>query len=54
MLSKETVALCRENHTKYTNTLCGQNAEFQYVKADDTYRTTGLETVKRGLNSGNA
>jgi hypothetical protein len=26
-----------ENHMEHTNTLCGQNAEFWYVKAGGTY-----------------
>jgi hypothetical protein len=29
----ETVAVHCENHMEHTNTLCGQNAEFQHVKA---------------------
>jgi hypothetical protein len=37
MLFGETVAVYCENHTEHTNTLCGQNAEFQYVKASGTY-----------------
>jgi hypothetical protein len=32
MLFGETVAVYCENHTEYTDTLCGQNAEFWYVK----------------------
>jgi hypothetical protein len=35
MLFGETVAV--ENHTEHTNTLCGQNAEFWYVKAGSMY-----------------
>jgi hypothetical protein len=27
---RETIAVDYENHMKHTNTLCGQNAEFQY------------------------
>jgi hypothetical protein len=34
MLCKEPVPVYCENHTDYTNTLCGKNVEFQYVKAD--------------------
>jgi hypothetical protein len=30
-LRKENAVYC-ENHTKYKNALCEQNAEFQYVK----------------------
>jgi hypothetical protein len=37
MLFGEAFALYCENHTQHTNTLCGQNAEFQYVTADGTY-----------------
>jgi hypothetical protein len=33
MLFGETVAVYCENHTDHTDTLCGQNAEFWYVKA---------------------
>jgi hypothetical protein len=32
MLFRETVAVYCENHTEHTNSLCGQNAEFWYVK----------------------
>jgi hypothetical protein len=31
------------DHTKDTNALCGQNAEFRYVKAGGTNRITGLQ-----------
>jgi hypothetical protein len=37
MLFRETVAVYCENHTEHTNTLCGQNVEFEYVKAGGTY-----------------
>jgi hypothetical protein len=37
MVSKETMAVYSENHTKYINTLCGQNAEFLNIKAGGTY-----------------
>jgi hypothetical protein len=37
MLFRETVAVYCENQTEHTNTLCGQNAEFWYVKAGGTY-----------------
>jgi hypothetical protein len=33
MLFRETVVVYCENHTEHANTLCGQNAEFYYVKA---------------------
>jgi hypothetical protein len=37
MMFRETVAVYCENHTQHTNTLCGQNAEFWYVKEGGTY-----------------
>jgi hypothetical protein len=37
MLFGETVAVYCENYTEHTNTLCGQNALFQCVKAGGTY-----------------
>jgi hypothetical protein len=37
MVFGETVAVYCENHTKHTDTLCGQNAEFLCVKAVGTY-----------------
>jgi hypothetical protein len=37
MLFRETVAVYCENHTEHTDTLCGQNVEFYYVKAGDSY-----------------
>jgi hypothetical protein len=37
MLFRETVAVYCENHMEHTNTPCGQNAEFWYVKAGGTY-----------------
>jgi hypothetical protein len=36
-LFRETVAVYCENHTEHTNTFCGQNAGFWYVKAGGTY-----------------
>jgi cytidylate kinase len=30
--------------------MCGRNAEFKYVKAGSTYRTTGLYKVKETRN----
>jgi hypothetical protein len=39
MLFKETIAVYCENHEEHINPLCGQNAEFWYIKADGgTYR----------------
>jgi hypothetical protein len=37
MLFRETVAVYCENHIKHTDTLCGQNAEFWYIKAGGAY-----------------
>jgi hypothetical protein len=37
MLFGETVAVYWENRTENKNILCGQNAEFYYVKAGGTY-----------------
>jgi hypothetical protein len=37
MLFGETVADYYENHIELTNTLCGQNVEFWYVKACGIY-----------------
>jgi hypothetical protein len=42
MRFRETVAVYCENHTEHTNTLCGQKAEFEYIKAGGTYSNTGL------------
>jgi hypothetical protein len=37
MLSRETVAVYCENHMEHTDTLCGQNEKFWYVKAGGKY-----------------
>jgi hypothetical protein len=37
MLFGETVAVYCENHTEHRDTLCGQNAEFWYVKVSGAY-----------------
>jgi hypothetical protein len=37
MLFRETVAVYCEKRKEYTDTLCGKNAEFMYVKACGTY-----------------
>jgi hypothetical protein len=37
MLFRETVAVYCENHTEHTNTLCGQNVAFNYVKSSGAY-----------------
>jgi hypothetical protein len=40
MLYREIIAVCSEIHTKHTNTLCGQNAEFFSVKLDGAFLLT--------------
>jgi hypothetical protein len=42
MLFRETVAVYYENRTELTDTLCGQNSGFWYVKAGDTYSDHGV------------
>jgi hypothetical protein len=37
MLFRDTIAVYCENHTEHTNTICGQNEELQYLKADAAY-----------------
>jgi hypothetical protein len=37
MLFKETVAVYCENYTEHTNKMCGQNAEFWYIKGGGMY-----------------
>ena len=37
MLYRKTIALCSQIHTKYINTLCGQNVELLNVKPVGTY-----------------
>jgi RecB family endonuclease NucS len=37
MLYREIIALCSQIHTKYKNTVCGQNVEFVIVKPGGTY-----------------
>jgi hypothetical protein len=37
MLYSEIIAVCSQIHRKHTNTLCGQNVEFLYVKLGGTY-----------------
>jgi hypothetical protein len=46
MLFRETVAVYCENHTEHTDTICGQNAEFWYVKAGGTYSNHWALRVK--------
>jgi hypothetical protein len=37
MLYREIIAVCSEIHTKYINTLCGQNVELLTVKTGGRY-----------------
>jgi len=37
MLYREIMAVCSEIHTKYINTVCGQNVQLLNVKLDGTY-----------------
>ena len=37
MLYREIITVCSQIHTKYINTLCGQNAEFFNVKTGSKY-----------------
>jgi hypothetical protein len=37
MLFSEITAFYYQNHMKHTNTLFGQNAEFEYIKEGRTY-----------------
>jgi hypothetical protein len=50
MLFGETVAVYCENHTGHTYTLCGETAEFWYVKAggiySDHWALWGLKTAQ--------
>jgi hypothetical protein len=48
MLFREIIAVYCENHTEHIDTLCGQNAEFQYVTAGGTYTNhwTDFEGLK--------
>jgi len=42
MLYREIIAICSQIHTKYINTLCGQNVELWNVKLAVHIVTTGL------------
>jgi hypothetical protein len=37
MLFREIITVYCENHMEHTNTLCGQNTEFWYVKLGGIY-----------------
>jgi hypothetical protein len=51
MLFGETVAVYCETHTEHTDTLCGQNAEFWYVKAGGTYSNQSVPHRKHITSS---
>jgi hypothetical protein len=42
MLYSEIIAVCSHIHTKYINTLCGQNVEFLNITLAVHIVTTGL------------
>ena len=46
MLYREIIAVCSQIHTKYINTLRGQNVELLNVKLAVHIVTTGLQSVK--------
>ena len=46
MLYREIIAVCSEIHTKYINTLCGQNVELLNVKLAVHIVTTGLQMLE--------
>ena len=51
MLYSEIIAVCSEIHTKYVNTLCGQNVEFVNAKPGGTYSDHGaLEGLYNDTN----
>jgi hypothetical protein len=56
MLFRKTGAVYCENHKKHPHTLCGQNAEFYYVKISGTYSNhrdlKGLGSETSGLKEG--
>ena len=46
MLYREIIAVCSQNHTKHTNTLCGQNVEL-YIKTQSVPRSKhSLSVIK--------
>jgi len=46
MLYREIIAVCSQIHTKYINSLCGQNVELLNVNLTVHIVTTGLQRVK--------
>jgi hypothetical protein len=44
MLYREMIAVCSQIHTKYVNTMCGQNVEFVSVKHLGTYSDQWAKT----------
>jgi hypothetical protein len=50
MLLRETYTVNCENYTEHTDTLCGQKAEFYYVKAGGKYSNHwALKVTRRKL-----
>jgi hypothetical protein len=47
-LYREKFTIYCKNHTKHTNTLGGENAEFWYIYAADTPVTIRFQRVKTG------
>jgi len=45
MLCREIIAVCSQIHTKYINTLCGQNVEMLNVKLVVHIVTSGLNYI---------
>jgi len=51
MLNREIITVCSQIHTKYINTLCGQNVELLNVKLAVHIMTTGLQRVKSAIKT---
>ena len=51
MLYREIIAVFSQIHTKYINTLCGQNVELLNVKLAVHIMTTGLQRVKSAIKT---
>jgi len=45
MLYREIIAVCSQIHTKYINTVCGQNVELLSVKLVVRIVITGMQRV---------
>jgi hypothetical protein len=50
MLFREIITVYCKNPTEHTNTLCGQNAEIESVKAGGVY-TNGFKSLKRYMQN---